>query len=502
MKGNTDTGKRSIDTLFSEEGYVIISQDDQLMDDYYGAAASAEKELIEHLSHVVNKTDSGHVITNQAEKVPDKKAEIASIKANLSGNYDIPTIVGSLNWHVNRISANVIGRDEIIRQAFYAILTGEHMLLLSRTGMAKSYLANYIFNTFQGARIFAAQASKDQTPDNYFGPYNIEEFKKGKIRHNIMGSIIEANLVFLDEFFDASDVVLRSLLAVLNERKFINGSEQIDAAVHTAIATANYMRMNEVTEAVLDRFTYKSIIPENSNVYTQLLIDHTYGFSMGVPIESENKVYFNQVLFLTDIIKNRNKDIRVEIPDFIYFMKNVLINKFIAEMRKSDYNFFISPRKQAKASDFLRARALMNNRFEVTLDDLKELYLTVCTLNSYVSIKARDKLQKDVYLDAYQQTMVHFNSTGAIHQIEFLLNVRRIFQDIRENPEKKEAILTRKGILESLFGLLKRMFPARSREEDALSVDSLKASVLELKPAVEEVNELREGILKDYQDIY
>ena len=73
---------------------------------------------------------------------------------------------------------------------------------------------------------------------------------------------------------------------------------------------------------------------------------------------------------------------------------------------------------------------------------------------------------------------------------------------IRENPEKKEAILTRKGILESLFGLLKRIFPARSREEDALSVDSLKASVLELKPAVEEVNELREGILKDYQDIY
>ena len=205
----------------------------------------------------------------------------------------------------------------------YAILTGEHMLLLSRTGMAKSYLANYIFNTFEGARIFSSQASKDQTPDNYFGPYNIEEFKKGSIRHNIMGSIIEANLVFLDEFFDASDVVLRSLLTVLNERKFINGSEQIDAAVHTAIATANYMRMNEVTEAVLDRFTYKSIIPENTNVYSQLLIDHTYSFSRGKPVEPEKKISFNQILYLSDIIKNKNRSIKIEIPDFIYFMKNV-----------------------------------------------------------------------------------------------------------------------------------------------------------------------------------
>ena len=147
------------------------------------------------------------------------------VKMIPEGEYDIPTIVEYLNWHMQNIGETVIGRSDIIMQAIYAILTGEHMLLLSRTGMAKSYLASSIFNIFEGARIFSSQASKDQTPDNYFGPYNIEEFRKGRIRHNIKGSIIEANLVFLDEFFDASDVVLRSLLSVLNERKFINGSE-------------------------------------------------------------------------------------------------------------------------------------------------------------------------------------------------------------------------------------------------------------------------------------
>jgi MoxR-like ATPase len=434
-----------------------------------------------------------------AEKVPDKKSDLASIKPD---EFDIPTIVGNLSWHLNRISENVIGRREIIRQAFFAILTGEHMLLLSRTGMAKSYLAQYIFNTFEGARIFASQASKDQTPDNYFGPYNIDEFKKGRIRHNIKGSIIEANLVFLDELFDASDVVLRSLLTVLNERKFINGSEQIDTAVHTAIATANYMRMNEVTEAVLDRFTYKSIIPENTNVYDQVLIDHTYAMSGGKPVEPEQKIYFNQILYLHDIIKNRNKNIKVETPDVIYYLKNVLVDKFMSEMRKSDYNYFASPRKIAKIGDFLRASALINNRFQVTTDDLKEMHQCLCSLNSYISVKAKDKSETDLFHDTFSQTMAHYKATGALQQVELLLSIRQIFQEIRQNPEKRDALLAQRSILANLFEFIKKIFPTKKIEsEQKITIESLKNNILDINPAVEEVQELKNGIMLDYRDL-
>ncbi len=477
--------------LFQNEGFKIIAHTEFTKDIL---ETSIAKEGLRDVSPI------GRVVTGMEEKVPARKAEVRFLKTT---DFDIPTIVEYLNWHMNRIAENVIGREDIIRQAMYAILTGEHMLLLSRTGMAKSYLTTYIFNTFEGARIFSSQASKDQTPDNYFGPYNIEEFKKGRIRHNIKGSIIEANLVFLDEFFDASDVVLRSLLSVLNERKFINGSEQIDAAVHTTIATANYMRMNEVTEAVLDRFMYKSIIPEDSNVYNQLLIDHTYQFSGGRPVDPEKKVFFNQVLYLHDIIRNKNKDVIIETPDFIYFMKNVIINKYMTEMRKSDYNYFLSPRKIAKTGDFLRASALLAGRHIVTEDDLKDMYLALCTLNSFVSVKAKDKSEVDVFLDTYQQTMVHYRASGAIHQIEYLLNVRRILQEIRENPEKRESILARKGLLQGILEILKKVFPSRRNEEhESLTIETLKRNVLEMNPAVEEANELKNGILKDYTDIY
>ncbi|TFH42816.1 MAG: hypothetical protein E4G96_02630 [Chrysiogenales bacterium] len=496
MKKQSDMQK-----ILEENGYRAMSQS-MLPDLERDKVSLRNFERARDYLNLINAPSDAEApdLETPMEKVPDKKSDLATIKAD---DLDIPTIAANLKWHMNRIGENVIGRDEIIRQSIFAILTGEHMLLLSRTGMAKSYLAQYIFNTFEGARVFSSQASKDQTPDNYFGPYNIEEFKKGRIRHNIKGSIIEANLVFLDEFFDASDVVLRSLLTVLNERKFINGSEQIDTALHTAIATANYMRMNEVTEAVLDRFTYKSIIPESTNVYNQLLIDHTYAMSGGKPVEPDQKIYFNQILYLYEIIKNKNKSIRIETPDFIYFMKNVLIDKFMSEMRKSDYNFFLSPRKIAKVGDFLRASALINNRFQVTMDDLRDMYICLCTLNSYISVKAKDKSETDLYLDTFNQTVTHYKATGAIQQIELLLNIRQVFQEIRQNPERKEAILARKGILQNLFEFLRKLFPSKRIDEDQqLTIESLKKNILDLTPAVEEVQELKNGIMQDYRDLY
>lgn len=493
-----NTIKEDIKKLFENDGYTIISQEE-------GSSESATLVSVEgDLSFKEYKTTIySDDFLEQKEGLKKSRPLVSDVmKESPESEFDIPTILEYLNWHMGRINENIIGREEIVNQAIFAILTGEHMLLLSRTGMAKSYMANSIFNIFEGARVFSSQASKDQTPDNYFGPYNIDEFRKGRIRHNIKGSIIEANLVFLDEFFDASDVVLRSLLSVLNERKFINGSEQIDAAVHTAVATANYMRMNEVTEAVLDRFTYKSIIPEDNNVYSQLLIDKIYTDQKGEPSEPDRKIYFNQILFLNEIITNRHKSIRVEVPEFVSFMKNVFVNRFVGEMRKHDSNFFISPRKQAKLGDFLRASALLKGRYTVNIDDLRDLYLALCTLNSYVSLKNLDKSEKDLYIDVYQKTMNHFKANGAIAQVEFLINIRNIFQEIKNDPEKRDIILKKSTFLDSIKNLLKAVFTGRRNDDnEEFTLDSLKKSVFEVNSSVEEVNELKNGILKEYREL-
>jgi phage tail tube protein FII len=184
-------------------------------------------------------------------------------------------------------------------------------------------------------------------------------------------------------------------------------------------------------------------------------------------------------------------------------MKNVFITKYISEMRKNDSKFFISPRKQAKLGDFLRASAIINNRFEVTMDDLRDMHIALCTLNSFVSMKNMDKSEKDLYLDVFQKTMNHFKANGALAQIEFLLNIRKIFEEIKSDPDKREQILKKSSLLEGLKNLLKMVFAGRRREgeEENLTLEYLKKSVFEVNSSVEEVNELKNGILKDYRDL-
>ena len=124
-------------------------------------------------------------------------------------------------------------------------------------------------------------------------------------------------------------------------------------------------------------------------------------------------------------------------PDSVKFIKNVVISKFMSEVRKSEPEFFISPRKQAKISDFLRASAILNGRNEVMLQDLRNMYLGLVTLNRYISVKQKDKQFKDLFIDSYEQTLSHFKATNAFQQIDFLLNIKRYFPDSKGRSGKE-----------------------------------------------------------------
>ncbi len=57
---------------------------------------------------------------------------------------------------------------------------------------------------------------------------NIPKLREGIIEYLCENSILTCDFAFIDEIFDASDVVLRTLLGVLNERIFAKGSFQMN----------------------------------------------------------------------------------------------------------------------------------------------------------------------------------------------------------------------------------------------------------------------------------
>lgn len=288
----------------------------------------------------------------------------------------ISDISTRINETIRFICENIVGRQEIVKQTFFAFITGEHQLLLGRTGMAKSLMARQIFECFENTTVYEKQLTKDTMPDNLFGAYDIGEMKQGKMFHNINGSIVTSDFAFLDEIFDANDMLLRSLLSLLNERKLINGEQIINSPLNSVIAASNYIRVTEMLEAVLDRFLYKSYIPENKNLYYQFSIDQIYGKNVGNVKPVDKKIDLLAFKELKNIIKSKT----IQIPDYILFLKNYILRQFIDETNKMEdgCNYTISDRTGAKVQDLLRASAILDNRLEANEDDFNNLYYLIC----------------------------------------------------------------------------------------------------------------------------
>src|SRR5580658_4703240 len=103
---------------------------------------------------------------------------------------DTSAIIAGINDAIEFVQERVVNREEVVEQIFLAMLTGEHILLESRTGVGKTLLAEQVFRMFEGARIFKVQASKEQQPDTYFGGLLLDELKQGRLIHNTDGSLV------------------------------------------------------------------------------------------------------------------------------------------------------------------------------------------------------------------------------------------------------------------------------------------------------------------------
>ena len=128
------------------------------------------------------------------QKIPEKKSEFLEIDPHRR----IESISRTINQSIRFVSDQVLGRWDVIKQSFLALMTGEHQLLISRTGMAKSFLVRQIFSCFENTQIFEKQLTKKTMPENLFGAYDIEAMKKGNMVYNVHGSLVLSHFAFLD----------------------------------------------------------------------------------------------------------------------------------------------------------------------------------------------------------------------------------------------------------------------------------------------------------------
>lgn len=150
------------------------------------------------------------------------------------------------------------GRETLFTTTVKALLCNHHILVVGPHGTAKSAVMNCFSQLFPEAVQFATQLTGESTEDVVFGPPNIKTLQEtGQITHEVDGMLPAANFAFLEEFFDASSSLARSMLTVLNERKFNKGIDHFDVPLYSAMATSNfYPEGDEAFAAVMDRFLF------------------------------------------------------------------------------------------------------------------------------------------------------------------------------------------------------------------------------------------------------
>ncbi|MEY3386311.1 MAG: hypothetical protein RIR53_1122 [Bacteroidota bacterium] len=394
------------------------------------------------------------------------------------------------------IGQRVINREEVIEQAFCALLTAEHLLLQSRTGVGKSLLAEQIFSMFEGARLFRVQASKEQQPDTFFGGLDLEQLKSGRIIHNTEGSLVESEFGFIDEIFDANDFTLRALLSLLNERRLIRGVQDVSSPLHTVIAATNYLRISEVTEALLDRFLFKAVILPDKDPFIQYQISQRYLVHGGRTVEPPRKISYERLLHMHRIITGRSQELTISVSNEMLYFTNIVIRHFeflrnrqFREQVKnqSGGDFYISPRTQAKSLDLLRALALLKGRSNVIHDDASRLYFIFSTVG----------LPEDVALfrKAYTTVLNSLTASRGFDQVTMLLDFSNLLQEIKEEPSKMLRPLSQfadSPVRRSFVEWLRERFAAEQPQDQNRKI--LEQFLADFVPVCDEVRELKHSV--------
>jgi MoxR-like ATPase len=298
---------------------------------------------------------------------------------------------------VAQVRRVIVGQEEVLEQVMISLFVGGHCLITGLPGTAKTLLVRTMAQTL-GLIFKRIQFTPDLMPSDITGTDIIEEDPAtGRRTWTFVPGPIFGNILLADEINRTPPKTQSALLEAMQELSCtVRGNMYKLPKPFFVLATQNPIELEgtyPLPEAQLDRFLFNTVLDYLSADEELKVVDLTTVTTIpqADPVTNADEIVdFQQLVRMVPIGESVSRHavelVRVtrprddEAPDFV----------------KKYVNYGASVR----AAQFLvlaaKARALMKNRYHVTFEDVRALYIPVLRHRILLNFHAEsDRLRQD-----------------------------------------------------------------------------------------------------------